>query len=467
MQGFANPTLAEYQLMAITTQNPATGETLKTFLALDDTQIDSALQQTSTASVGWAAAPIAERSACLQRAAQQLRAQRDRHAALITLEMGKPIREARAEVEKCATGCAFYAQHAERLLADEVIATDAGKSYVAYQPLGTLLAIMPWNFPFWQAFRAAAPALAAGNSVLLKHASNVPQCALAIEEIFQASFPPNVFRTLLIGPQQAEKLIADARIHAVTLTGSEAAGRRIAAAAGTRLKKSVLELGGSDAFVVLADADLDAAARLATASRFLNGGQSCIAAKRIILVDSIAEEFLARFQKNLAQLKQGDPTRDDTDLGPMARADLRDALHRQVTESIQKGATPLMGCEPVAGPGYYYKVSLLDSVRPGMPAYEDELFGPVAAVIRARDEADALRIANDSRYGLGGSVCTGNPEKGEAFARAMHCGQAFVNGMVKSDPRLPFGGIKASGYGRELALHGIREFVNVKTIWVK
>jgi succinate-semialdehyde dehydrogenase/glutarate-semialdehyde dehydrogenase len=452
--------------MTIATQNPANGETLKTFLALDDTQIDSALQQVSTASVGWAATSIAERSLCLHRAAHLLRAQREPYAALITLEMGKPIREARAEVEKCATGCEFYAQHAERFLSDEAIATDARNSYVAYQPLGTLLAIMPWNFPFWQAFRAAAPALAAGNTVLLKHASNVPQCALAIDEIFQTCFPANVFRTLHIGPQQAEKLIEDARIHAVTLTGSEAAGRRIAAAAGARLKKTVLELGGSDAFVVLADADLEMAARLATVSRFLNGGQSCIAAKRIILVESIAEDFLAHFQKELVKLKQGDPTREDTDLGPMARDDLRDTLHRQVTESIQKGATPLMGCEPVAGPGFYYKVSLLDKVRPGMPAYEDELFGPVAAVIRAKNETDALHIANDSRYGLGGSVCSSDPGKGEAFARAMHCGQAFVNGMVKSDPRLPFGGVKASGYGRELALQGIREFVNIKTVWM-
>jgi succinate-semialdehyde dehydrogenase/glutarate-semialdehyde dehydrogenase len=453
--------------MAIATRNPATGETLRTFPALDNTQIDTVLQQLNAASVGWTATPIAERTACLLRAAHQLRAQRDRYAALITLEMGKPVREARAEVEKCATGCEFYAHNAERFLADEIIATDAGKSYVAYQPLGTLLAIMPWNFPFWQAFRAAAPALAAGNSVLLKHASNVPQCALAIEEIFQACFPANVLRALLIGPEQAERLIADARVHAVTLTGSETAGRRIAAAAGTQLKKSVLELGGSDAFVVLADADLDAAARLATASRFLNGGQSCIAAKRIILVESIAEDFLARFQKRLVQLKQGDPAHEDTDIGPMARADLRDALHQQVTESMKLGAVSRLGCAPVAGPGYYYQVSLLDRVRPGMPAFDDELFGPVAAVIRAEDEADALRIANANRYGLGGSVCTRNPDKGEAFARALHSGQAFVNGMVKSDPRLPFGGIKASGYGRELALQGIREFVNVKTVWLK
>lgn len=453
--------------MAIATRNPATGVTLKTFPALDDTQVDSVLQQLSTASVGWAATPIAERAACLQRTAQHLRTQRDRYAALITLEMGKPIREARAEVEKCATGCEFYALHAERLLADEIIATDAANSRVVYQPLGTLLAIMPWNFPFWQAFRAAVPALAAGNTVALKHASNVPQCALAIEAVIQTSFPANVFRTLLIGPEQAEKLISDARIHAVTLTGSETAGRRIAAAAGAQLKKSVLELGGADAFVVLADADLDEAARLAVAARFLNSGQSCIAAKRIILVDSIAGDFLARFQIKLAQLKQGDPLLEDTDLGPLARTDLREALHRQVTDSIDKGALPLMGCEPVAGPGDYYKVSLLDRVRPGMPAYDDELFGPVAAVIRARDEADAIRIANDSRFGLGGTVCTRDAERGAAVARALHCGQAFVNGMVKSDPRLPFGGIKASGYGRELGLQGIREFTNAKVLWVK
>jgi len=452
--------------MAIATHNPTTGETLNTFPALDNTQLDTILQQVSVASIGWAATPIAARTACLERAAQQLRAQRDRYAALITLEMGKPIREARAEVEKCATGCEFYAQQAEHFLADEVIASDAGKSYIAYLPLGTLLAIMPWNFPFWQAFRTAVPALVAGNCVLLKHASNVPQCALAIEDVFRTNFPANVLRTLLIGPDQAEQLIADARIHAVTLTGSEAAGRRIAAAAGTHLKKSVLELGGADAFVVLADADLDDAARLAVASRFLNGGQSCIAAKRIILVESIAEDFLKRFTSRLLQLKQGDPTHEDTDIGPMARADLRDALHQQVVESIRKGALLRLGGEPVAGPGNYYKVSLLDQVRPGMPAYEEELFGPVAAVIRAQDETDALRIANDSRFGLGGSVCTRDARRGERFARAMQCGQAFVNGMVKSDPRLPFGGVKASGYGRELALHGIHEFVNIKTIWI-
>ena len=453
--------------MAIATQNPVTGEILETFPALDNTQVNKVLQQVHVASIGWAATPIAARADCLKRAAQELRSQRDRYADLITLEMGKVIREARAEVEKCASGCEFYAEHAQRLLADEVVVSDASRSLVAYQPLGTLLAIMPWNFPFWQAFRAAVPALAAGNTVLLKHASNVPRCALAIEEIFRVSFPADVLRVLLIGAQQAEALIADARIHAVTLTGSETAGRRIAAAAGMYLKKSVLELGGSDAFVVLADADLDLAINVAVASRFQNAGQSCIAAKRFILVPEIAETFLSGFQQKITRLKQGDPTHEDSDLGPLARADLRTALHGQVTESIKKGAIPLLGCEPVAGQGYYYKVSILDRVQPGMPAYDDELFGPVAAVIRAQNETDALRIANDSRFGLGGSVYTRDPKRGEAFARALHSGQAFVNGMVKSDPRLPFGGINASGYGRELGLHGIREFVNSKTIWIK
>jgi len=453
--------------MAIVTHNPATGETIKSFTPHDDTQVDAIVQRVARTFPAWSATPVEARAAALARAAHVLRERRDHYADLITVEMGKPVREARTEVEKCAWGCEHYAEHAARFLADEPIATDASRSLITYQPLGTLLAIMPWNFPFWQVFRACAPALAAGNTVLLKHASNVPQCALAIEEVFRESFPEDVLRALLIGPDQAERLIADPRVHAVTLTGSEAAGRRIAAAAGAALKKSVLELGGSDAFVVLADADLDHAAQLAVASRFLNNGQSCIAAKRIILAPEIAAAFLERFTARLRALKQGDPQRDDTDLGPMARSDLRDALHRQVTESINKGAVPLLGCTPVAGPGYYYPASLLDQVKPGMPAYEEELFGPVAVVIRAEDEADALRLANDSRFGLGGAVCTRDAAKGETFARAMQCGQAFVNGLVKSDPRLPFGGIKASGYGRELGLQGIREFVNAKVVWLR
>ncbi len=453
--------------MALATHNPATGETLETFAPWDDTQVDTVLQRVSRATPGWAASPVAERAACLRRAARQLREHSEHYARIITGEMGKVIREARSEIEKCAWGCEYYADHSADFLADEVISSDAGRSLVCTQPLGTLLAIMPWNFPFWQLFRAAVPALAAGNTVVLKHASNVPRCALAIEEIFRSSFPEDVLRTLLIGPQQAEQLVADPRIHAVTLTGSESAGRRIAAAAGAQLKKSVLELGGSDAFVVLADADLEDAAQAAVTSRFLNGGQSCIAAKRLILVNAIADDFVALFKDRLQHLRQGDPMRDDMEIGPMARADLRDALHRQVTESIRLGAVPRLGCEPLAGPGYYYKVSLLDQVRPGMPAYADELFGPVAAVIRARDETDALHIANDNRYGLGGSVWTRDLQKGEQFVRALQCGQGFVNGLVKSDPRLPFGGIKASGYGRELGQLGIHEFVNAKTLWIR
>lgn len=453
--------------MALATRNPATGELVQAFSTPDDTQTDTVLQRVSSAGIGWAKTSHDERAACLGRTAQILRTERNRFAALITLEMGKPVREARAEIEKCAAGCDYYASHAAHLLADEIIASDAGRSLVAFQPLGTLLAIMPWNFPFWQAFRAAVPALAAGNTVVLKHASNVPQCALAIEEVFRASFPADVMRTLLIGPETAERLIADPRIHAVTLTGSESAGRRIAAAAGAQLKKTVLELGGSDPFVVLDDADLDETARVAIAARFQNGGQSCIAGKRFILVPEIAEAFLARFKERVAQLKQGDPASDDTEIGPMARADLRDVLHRQVTESIRRGAVPVLGCEPLPGTGFFYRPSILDRVEPGMPAFDEEMFGPVAAVIRADSEADALQIANNHRYGLGGSVWTRDVKRGEVFARAMECGQAFVNGMVKSDPRLPFGGIKASGYGRELSLAGIREFVNQKTIWMK
>jgi len=453
--------------MGIATHNPYTGETEKTFDALDDTELAAIVQRVSAAQISWARVPVDERTSCLRRAAQRLREQRDAYAALMVREMGKPVREARTEIEKCAWGCEYYAEHAAAFLADEPAASDASVSRITYPPLGTLLAIMPWNFPFWQVFRACTPALAAGNTVLLKHASNVPQCALAIEEIIHACFPADVLRTLLIGPEQAERLIADPRIHGITLTGSEAAGRRVAAAAGARLKKTVLELGGSDAFVVLHDADLELAVTGAVTSRFLNGGQSCIAAKRLILVPEIAEAFLDRFQSRLASLQSGDPAREDTDIGPMARVDLREQLHRQVTESVRRGASLRLGGEPAPGRGYFYPVTLLDGVAPGMPAFDEELFGPVAAVIRAHDEADALRLANDHKYGLGGSVWTRDVTRGETFARALQCGQAFVNGVVKSDPRLPFGGIKNSGYGRELALAGIREFVNTKTLWIR
>jgi succinate-semialdehyde dehydrogenase/glutarate-semialdehyde dehydrogenase len=454
--------------MGIASINPATAETVRVFEPWDGAHLERTLTEAAAAAPRWAATPFAERAARLRAAAAELRERLDRYAGLITLEMGKPVVEARAEIEKCAGCCDYYAEHAERFLAPEIIASDAGRSYVAWQPLGTVLAVMPWNFPFWQVFRFAAPALMAGNTGLLKHASNVPQCALAIEEVFErAGLPAGVFRALLIGGPEAEKLIADRRIHAVTLTGSEAAGRRVAAAAGAALKKSVLELGGSDAFVVLEDADLEAAAATGVASRYLNGGQSCIAAKRFILVERIAEEFIARFRERALSLKQGDPRDPATRIGPMARADLRDELHAQIADALAQGAVAVFGCQPRPGPGAFYEPSMLDGVKPGMRAYGEELFGPVAIVLRARDEAEALRLANDHRYGLGGAVWTRDAARGERFALRLESGAAFVNGLVKSDPRLPFGGIKASGYGRELSALGIREFVNAKTVWIK
>ena len=454
--------------MVMESVNPATGEKVKTFVLWDEKDLDAALQEVADAVPGWQQTPFSQRGQLFTKAAAELRNNNAHYAGLITLEMGKPVKEARAEIEKCAWACEFYAQHGEAFLKDEKIESDAGLSYVAYLPLGTVLAVMPWNFPFWQVFRFAAPGLMAGNTAVLKHASNVPQCALAIEQVFhKAGFPRGVFRTLLISAAQAEKVIADPRIHAVTLTGSEPAGRKVAAAAGAHLKKTVLELGGSDAFVVLPDADLEEASTVGVASRYLNDGQSCIAAKRFILTEAVAEEYLALFKKKAEALKMGDPVLEDTQLGPMARADLRDQLHQQVTDSIAAGATPLLGCEAVPGKGYFYKASILDHVKPGMRAYEEELFGPVAVMIHAKDEDKALRIANDNRFGLGSAVWTRDLKKGERFARRIQAGAGFVNGMVKSDPRLPFGGVKASGYGRELSVHGIREFVNAKTVWIK
>jgi succinate-semialdehyde dehydrogenase/glutarate-semialdehyde dehydrogenase len=448
--------------------NPATGEMVKEIPAWDDATVEAALSQVAEATPAWANTPLTERCALMHQAAQVLRDNKDKYARLITTEMGKLINDARSEVEKCALVCDYYAEHGPAFLQDEPIASDAGKSYVAYLPLGTVLAVMPWNFPFWQVFRFAAPALVAGNTGLLKHASNVPESALAIEAVFHdAGFPPGVFRALMIRASQVQKVIEDPRVHAVTLTGSEPAGRQVAATAGANLKKSVLELGGSDAFIVLEDADLDETVKVAVTSRFLNTGQSCIAAKRFIVVDGIAEDFVARFKAVTEVLQPGDPLNEATTLAPMARTDLRDELHQQVRDSIAAGAEAVTGCEPVQGAGAYYLPSILDRVEPGMRAYEEELFGPVAIVIRARDENDALRIANDSPYGLGGSIWTGDTARGERLARRMQSGATFINGLVKSDPRLPFGGVKNSGYGRELSHHGIHEFVNAKTIWIK
>ena len=454
--------------MGFTVVNPTDGVVLAEIPAWDESQIDQALAQVAAITPRWAATPVAERCALMRRAGAELRSRREDLARLMTQEMGKLIGEARGEVEKCAWVCDYNADHAEGMLRNEPCETDASKSYVAFLPLGTVLAVMPWNFPLWQVFRFAAPALCAGNTGVLKHASNVPQCALAIEEVFRAAgFPEGVFRTLMISAAQVQKVIEDARVHAVTLTGSEPAGRKVAAIAGANLKKSVLELGGSDAFIVLEDADLDLTVQNAVASRFLNGGQSCIAAKRFIVVDAVAEDFLARFKAAVEALQPGDPLQEGTTLAPMARSDLRDELHSQVSDSIAAGAVAVTGCAPLPGTGAFYKASIIDQVSPGMRAYHEELFGPVAIVIRARDEDDAVRIANDCPYGLGGSVWTRNTARGEHVALQLQSGASFVNGLVKSDPRLPFGGVKNSGYGRELSHFGLREFVNVKTVWIR
>ena len=454
--------------MAFTSLNPATGELMQTYDVLDDGRIEDILEKAAGTSSRWAATPLEERCDLLRKAAEVLRHGREDYARLITLEMGKLYRESLTEIDKCALVCDYYADKAADFLADELIASDAGRSLVAYQPLGTVLAVMPWNFPFWQVMRFAAPALAAGNTGLLKHASNVPQCAMALESIFlEAGIPEGVFSNLMIASSQVEAVIRDPRVHAVTLTGSEPAGRAVASAAAQELKKSVLELGGSDAFVVLEDADKEWTLEQGMMSRFLNAGQSCIAAKRFILVDEIADTFVESFAAKVSAMQTGDPFDEATQLGPMARVDLRTELHEQVSDSVQAGARVVTGCQPIEGEGAYYAPSIIDHVRPGMRAWDEELFGPVAIVIRARDEEEALAIANGSRFGLGGSVWTADAGRGEAFARSMECGCAFVNGHVKSDPRLPFGGIKASGFGRELSHHGMHEFVNAKTIWIR
>jgi len=454
--------------MAFRSINPYDGNLNEEVPGWSEVQIDGALAQVAAATKAWAARPLDERCELMRRAGAVFKSRRDELARLITLEMGKLINEARAEIDKCALVCEYYADNGPAFLADEVLASDAGKSFVAHLPIGTVLAVMPWNFPFWQVLRFAAPALVAGNTGVLKHASNVPQCALAIESVFNdAGFPEGVFRTLMISASQTGRVIEDSRIHAITLTGSEPAGRSVAGIAGSQLKKTVLELGGSDAFVVLDDADLDEAVKWGVASRFLNAGQSCIAAKRFIVMENIAEDFVERFSAAVEALNTGDPLDEATTLAPMARHDLRDELHQQVLDSMRKGAVAVTGCVPEAGAGSFYQASILDQVVPGMRAYSEEFFGPVAIVIRVKDEAEALKVANDSRFGLGGSVWTTDAERGERFARQMESGATFVNGMVKSDPRLPFGGIKASGYGRELSHHGMKEFVNAKTIWIK
>jgi succinate-semialdehyde dehydrogenase / glutarate-semialdehyde dehydrogenase len=447
--------------------NPATGEVLKDYPEHTDAEVAAALARAVGTFESWRKVPFAERSLLMHRAAQELRDRRDEHAALMTAEMGKTFASARAEAEKCALCCDFYAERAEAFLAPEAVATDASRSLVRYDPIGPVLAVMPWNFPYWQVFRFAAPALMAGNVGLLKHASNVPGCALAIEEIFRrARFPEGCFQTLMIGSRAVEAVIRQEAVRAVTLTGSEPAGVAVASAAGACLKKTVLELGGSDPFVVLADADVPRAAKAAAMARCINNGQSCIAAKRFIVVEEVAGAFEDAFLAAMAALKVGDPMDLSTDVGPMAREDLLAELHDQVERSVRAGAVLRLGGKRVDGPGAFYPPTVLTGVRPGMPAFDEETFGPVAAVVRAVDEADAIALANRSAFGLGASLWTSDLERGEALARRIETGSVFVNGPVKSDPRLPFGGVKRSGYGRELSAFGIREFVNIKTVWI-
>ncbi len=454
--------------MPFVSLNPATNELVKEYSYWDEAQLEEVLVEVDVATPKWAGTPLNQRCEHVRRLGQLVLQRRDQLAGLITLEMGKLIGEARAEVEKCALVCDYYADNGPAFLADEVIESDAARSFVAHQPVGTVLAVMPWNFPLWQVFRFLVPALVAGNTGVLKHASNVPQCALAIESaVRDAGLPNGVFRSLMISSAQVAGVIADARIHAVTLTGSESAGRQVAAIAGASLKKTVLELGGSDPFIVLEDADLDWAVQQGVTSRFLNAGQSCVAAKRFIVLESVADEFIAKFKPAVEALKLGDPVDAATSLAPMARADLRDELHQQVQASLAKGAIAVTGCVFDEGKGAYYQASILDRVRPGMSAWDEEFFGPVAIVIRVHDEAEAIRVANGSDFGLAGSVWTQDSVRGECVARQVQSGAVFVNGMVKSDPRLPFGGVKNSGYGRELSRHGMLEFVNQKTVWVK
>jgi len=453
--------------MSIQSINPATGEVLETFKETSREDLDRSLAAAHAAFLEWRTAPFATRAERMREAARVLRTRRAEYARTMTLEMGKPIVQAEAEVDKCAWGCEYYADHAETFLAEQPRQTDASRSYVRFEPLGPVLAVMPWNFPFWQVFRFAAPALMAGDAAILKHASNVPRCALAIEAVFrEAGFPRGLFSTVLVEAPAVAALIADPRIVAATLTGSDRAGSKVAEQAGRELKKTVLELGGSDPFIVLADADVAAAARTAADARLINSGQSCIAAKRFIVVEPVAEEFLERFVDELRSRRVGDPVARETQVGPQARVDLRDALHRQVVESVKRGARLLLGGEIPAGKGAFYPPTLLTAVDKGMPAFDEETFGPVAAVVRAKDEADAVRLANDSAFGLGASLWTRDRARAERLASQVEAGSVFVNGLVKSDPRLPFGGIKRSGYGRELSEYGIREFVNIKSVWI-
>jgi len=447
--------------------NPATGDVLETFAETSPDALEGILERADRASRDWRRRPVAERAERLWAAARLLRERKDAYARTMALEMGKPLAQGAAEAEKCAWACDYYAEHGAAFLADERREADGSRSYVRFEAIGPVLAIMPWNFPFWQVFRFAAPALVAGNAGLLKHAPNVSRCALEIEGVFrEAGFPDGLFRAVFLENEAVGSVIADARVRAVTLTGSDRAGSQVAQQAGRHLKKTVLELGGSDPFIVLEDADLVKAAQVAAEARLINSGQSCIAAKRFIVVERVADRFLERFAAEMRARRVGDPLDPRTQIGPQARLDLRANLHRQVEESVKRGGRLVVGGQLPEGPAAFYPPTVLVAVEPGMPAFDEETFGPVAAVIRARDEGDAIRIANASVYGLGAAVWTEDTKRGERVARDIEAGSVFVNGLVKSDPRLPFGGVKRSGYGRELSEYGLREFTNIKTVWV-
>jgi succinate-semialdehyde dehydrogenase/glutarate-semialdehyde dehydrogenase len=453
--------------MPIASVNPATGEKLKEFPAFSDSEIEKRLKLAEHAFSHHRRRPFAERTQLLMATAAILDQEKDKLARTITLEMGKLIHAAQDEIVKCARGCRFYAENSERFLEDEAAQTDAARSYVRYQPLGAVLAIMPWNFPFWQVFRFAAPALMAGNVGLLKHAANVPQCALAIENVLcRAGFEKGVFQTLLIEARQVEKLIVDPRVKAVTLTGSEKAGREVGSAAARQIKKSVLELGGSDAFIVMPSADFEEALSTAVKARTINSGQSCIAAKRFFVADKIYDDFLHQFVERMRALKIGDPLDETTELGPLATEQILQGVHEQVQKSIAAGAKLLTGGNRIHGPGFFYEPTVLINVPTESPAYREEVFGPVASVFRVRDAAEAIERANDTTFGLGASAWTNDPAEQELFTSELETGMVFINAMVASDPRLPFGGVKHSGFGRELGATGIREFVNTKTIWI-
>jgi succinate-semialdehyde dehydrogenase/glutarate-semialdehyde dehydrogenase len=454
--------------MAIATINPATGETIKTFTALTDAQVDQKIQKATETFRAFRKLSFAERGRMMNRAAEVLESEKHDLAHLMTLEMGKTLRSAVDEAVKCAWVCRYYAENAERFLADEVVETPASRSFIRYQPMGVVLVIMPWNYPFWQVFRFIAPGLMAGNVGILKHASNVPQCALKIEEVLlKAGFPEGAFQTLLIGSDKVDRVLADPRVVAATLTGSEGAGIQVGAGAGKRIKKVVLELGGSDPFIVMPSANLEEAVTIGIKARTLNNGQSCIAAKRFIVADQIADKFQKEFVAQMEKLKLGDPFDEKTDVGPLANADAVTSLQADVAASVKAGAKVLTGGKPADRPGSFYLPTVLTDIPKDSPAYREELFGPVASIFRVKNLDEAIRVANDSRFGLGASAWTNDKVEQDRFINELEAGMVFINQMVFSDPRVPFGGVKSSGVGRELSTYGIREFTNVKTVWVK